>query len=65
MQIFVHGFTGINESFDVMPSSTIKDLWEKIEDKMSAAPKACALVYNGQSLDPDKTIQDSIEPQSS
>lgn len=38
MQIFVHGFTGKNELFDVMPTLTIKELWEKIENKMTASP---------------------------
>lgn len=58
MQIFIHGFTGINESFDIMPTITIKDLWGKIEDKMSVSPGACSLVYNNQCLEQEKTIQD-------
>lgn len=64
-QIFIHDFSGIDKPFEVTPTETIKEFWDKIEKKITATREACQLVYNGQYLKEENTIQDySIPPHS-
>ena len=57
-QIFIKTLAGNCISIDITQDLTIKDLKETIESKEGYAPKTQKLMYDGKTLQDDKTIQE-------
>ena len=58
MQIFTKTMTGKTITLDVEPSDTVKDVKAKIQDKEGIAPAKQKLIFAGETLEDNKTLED-------